>query len=1041
MTGSSARRSSISPGSAARDATAPRRRAPRSARRSSGTPRRTCPARAARRRHRRASSATRQSRRSGSRSSPSASSRSRASRSGPSRADTRVAWVEGRALPGGGRAWLPAELVLPRAGRARGRAADRLRDEQRARLRREPSTTRSSAALCELLERDAFMIVWANRLSLPLLDRAGQRRTALDAAVRANRPRVRRPSTSPPSTALPAVLGVVRAPDGVPGALGVGGGTAPTVERAWWKALAEAFAARAAGAKLALLDDGERRRAARGRVLRGSHPLLRRPRHARRDAAFLDASRERTPLESRAAARRRDAGRHGSTLCAGASRRAGSTAYAVDVTSPDVAELGLTVVTRGRARALRARRRPRRAVPRRPAALRGRRRARPARRAAAARTSSTPTRIRSRDRHARPPRSSRRSSTAPAASRSTIPPRSSTRRRASTRTSPPRGSTVLHELARRRRARTQRRALEPHARPPARRRAARAPSPLRGRLGDAPRAPAVEPRRGAPARSRCAELARVLGAAYAAARRRGASSPAGSVGGRALSARALRRSRSRSTGLEPGVYHYDPFRAPARAARAVELRAMRAALVDPSLADGAAAVARRHRACSGARGSSTALRGYRFALLEAGHVVQNAVLAAAGARAAGAAARRLLRPAARRARRRRRARRGERLRARCSEGRCDRGAQLWARVGVATALALALRSRSRRRGRRASGSRRRPRAARRRAPGSLLFLRGRAAAGRLAPAPVRLLLVGVQLVLGLCGGERGGGLAARRARRAPPRRRRSPRSPAARRLRPRRTARGRASISAPAAAFGGLYLATGALAATSPRTGPTTCSSLALVERAQPARGAAVIVAELDDVTKRFGARRAPSTACRFAVGAGEVVALLGPNGAGQVDGDLACCSGCGGPTRARRGSSAPTRAAPARAARVGVDAAGDRVPVDAAGARAGRRSSARHYERPARRSTLCSSASGSAGSLARQLGGLSGGERRRLAVALAFAGRPRLVVLDEPTAGLDREARRAVWDASGRTPTTAARSCSRPTTSRRPTRSPSGSS
>ncbi len=47
-----------------------------------------------------------------------------------------------------------------------------------------------------------------------------------------------------------------------------------------------------------------------------------------------------------------------------------------------------------------------------------------------------------------------------------------------------------------------------------------------------------------------------------------------------------------------------------------------------------------------------------------------------------------------------------------------------------------------------------------------------------------------------------------------------------------------------------------------------------------------------------------------------------------------------------------------------------------------------------------------------RQFGGLSGGERRRVGVALAFAGEPRLVVLDEPTAGLDREARCAVWEA-----------------------------
>ncbi len=52
----------------------------------------------------------------------------------------------------------------------------------------------------------------------------------------------------------------------------------------------------------------------------------------------------------------------------------------------------------------------------------------------------------------------------------------------------------------------------------------------------------------------------------------------------------------------------------------------------------------------------------------------------------------------------------------------------------------------------------------------------------------------------------------------------------------------------------------------------------------------------------------------------------------------------------------------------------------------------------------------GLAGAAGRRVSEYSGGMRRRLDLAMSFAGRPKVIFLDEPTTGLDPEARIEVW-------------------------------
>lgn len=166
-------------------------------------------------------------------------------------------------------------------------------------------------------------------------------------------------------------------------------------------------------------------------------------------------------------------------------------------------------------------------------------------------------------------------------------------------------------------------------------------------------------------------------------------------------------------------------------------------------------------------------------------------------------------------------------------------------------------------------------------------------------------------------------------------------------------------------------------------------------------------LAELRDVTKRYGAVTALD-GLTLAIEPGTTVALLGPNGAGKST-LIALVLGLrrpdGGTVRLLGGDPRRPRS------RMGVGFAPQELGFpQTLRVREVAELVTRHFAAGDTDEVL--DAFGVLELGRRQVGGLSGGQQRRLAVALAFLGRARLVVLDEPTAGLDAEGRRAVWRA-----------------------------
>ena len=204
------------------------------------------------------------------------------------------------------------------------------------------------------------------------------------------------------------------------------------------------------------------------------------------------------------------------------------------------------------------------------------------------------------------------------------------------------------------------------------------------------------------------------------------------------------------------------------------------------------------------------------------------------------------------------------------------------------------------------------------------------------------------------------------------------------------------------ATFGALFVVTGSLLACA--AAHATYNVVAVLGRVQPASAAI----ELRAAAKRFGDRVALRPV-DLAIERGALVALLGPNGAGKTT----LVSLCVGLRRPTAGTVRIFGRDPRDwRARLGLGTTPQQMdfPPTIRGREILDLARAHAVDPP----SIASLAErfGLDGTLDRQNGSLSGGQRRRLALALAFANAPQLVVLDEPTTGLDIAARRAAWDA-----------------------------
>src|SRR5437667_3082114 len=186
----------------------------------------------------------------------------------------------------------------------------------------------------------------------------------------------------------------------------------------------------------------------------------------------------------------------------------------------------------------------------------------------------------------------------------------------------------------------------------------------------------------------------------------------------------------------------------------------------------------------------------------------------------------------------------------------------------------------------------------------------------------------------------------------------------------------------------------------------TTTQKANLQAHSTRANDEAIVV---DNFSKSYGSHRVVDQ-LHFTVHRGEVFALLGPNGAGKTT----TVETLEGYRRPDQGSVRvlgrdPIRQAQSLKPLIGVMLQQDGL-YPALTAREILRLYAGYFREPQNIDALLERVGLSAAARTR-CRRLSGGQKRRLALAVALVGNPTLVFLDEPTSGMDPQARLATWE------------------------------